>query len=122
MLFTLTGSTVWDNRCFKYQSKLQIPQGLQQSDEEDELYEEVEDTRKQSVYMVLPLLSCSISRVQSLHYIIMTSQFLIKGTITCFIPPLLECERWKCQSINHDKLHYGMVHYYYYIMINHIKN
>ena len=46
MLFTLTGSTVWDNRCFKYQSKLQIPQGLQQSDE-DELYEEVEDTRKQ---------------------------------------------------------------------------
>ena len=49
--------------------------------------------------MVLPLLSCSISRVESLHYIIMTSLIHIKGTITCFILPFLECERWKYQSM-----------------------
>ena len=62
-------------------------------------------------YMVLPLLSCSISRVQSLHYIIttsQTSQIHIKGTITCFIPPFLECERWKYQSI---MINYIMVWY-----------
>ena len=34
-------------------------------------------------YMVLP---CSISRVQSLHYIIMTSQIFIKGAINLLYP------------------------------------
>jgi hypothetical protein len=49
--------------------KLQIPQGLLQSDEEDELYEEVEDTEEQHSQLIMWYMPCMPTlRQQSSKY------------------------------------------------------
>ena len=61
-----------------FDQELQIPRGFSESDEEDELYEEAEDTRKQHSQfnkMVLPLFPTQLAEFK-VHNIIVIKYFL----------------------------------------------
>ena len=84
----LGGSHIW-----LVAIELQIPQGLEQSNEEEELYEEVEDTYEQHSQLTMRCMPRMLNLTAGFkfkHYAIITSSTIIKLRVHSILP-LFHC-------------------------------